>query len=255
MKKLIIIPLLFLLVSVNGQIGRYPFYRGVQSAGEEGGEYPEELDNNTVAMYLYDESSTFTMTVDHPTYVEEWRDYFESGNDLDLVPVVWVERPVLNANGILFNGEGAFLGGVYTLNQPITIYIVFKQVTWSRWDFVFDGNNASEYGSLQQGSTDNSGYLRLYAGTVLQDDGDLALDTYGIVRVILNGESSSLQINKNTAVTGNAGSNDMAGFYLGSNGGGSYNSNIEVKAVIIRSVVDDGTTQSTIYDWLEEKYL
>lgn len=254
MKRLIIIPLLFILFAVQGQIGRYPFYRPTAVVAAED-EYPEELDANTVAMYLYDESSTLTMNGDHLTKVIEWKDYFESGNDLDVVSATWTQQPTLTATGVLMDGEDQWIKGTFTLNQPITIYLVFKQVTWSRWDFVFDGNS-DESGYLQQGSSDNSAYLVASAGTALQDDGKLALNTYGIVRVVFNGANSSLQINENTAVTGAGGSGNMGGFTLGRMGTtDSWRSNIEVKAVIIRSVADNGTVQGTIYDWLEGKYL
>jgi len=134
-------------------------------------------------------------------------------------------------------------------NQPEFIYIVFRQVTWAANAFIFDGN-ATNTGVLQQiVLTPN---LSAYAGIASAVNTNLAINTWGIVRVLFNGATSKLQVNATAATTGNFGAIDMNGFTLGRPGNTASNySNIEVKEIIGRS---SAVGEAAIYAYLKAKY-
>ena len=127
--------------------------------------------------------------------------------------------------------------------------MVFKQVTWSDADRVFDGN-VSLRGLLQQTQGGASPNLRIYAGAASASK-DLPLDTFGIIRILFNGANSSFQINEDAAWTGDVGVFDMGGFDLGSLG---QRANIQVKEVILRNVDDTDQTEEVIFQYLKSKY-
>jgi hypothetical protein len=86
-----------------------------------------------------------------------------------------------------------------------------KQVTWTANDRLWDGYT-NDTGQLRQ--TAATPRLYLIAPTSGTYTSNLATDTWGIVRVLYNGASSKIQINNNAATTGNAGTNNMDGFYI-----------------------------------------
>lgn len=204
-------------------------------------------DGHTVALYDYLQSSTLTKDVNN--YVSRWNDFLGSGHDL--IQSTASKQPKLQSTGVLFdgvvNGRGWMKTAAFTYNQPCTIYMVFKLITWANRS-IFDGNTA--YASRLWGSPTSS-KLTLSAGTALAYK-TVTLDTFVILRAILNGASSKLQILNETALTGDAGTHAMGGFILGASI--SYEeTNIEVKEVILRDVVDSSGDEADIYTYLEKK--
>ena len=96
----------------------------------------------------------------------------------------------------------------------------------------------------------------MYAGgSFSADENNLLIDTYGIVRCLFNGASSTLQVNNNTQITGDFGANDLGGFVLGADGNlASRFTHMEVKEVIVRNVADSAQDEGTIYNYLSSKY-
>ncbi len=213
--------------------------------------YPGVLnDGSTVAWFLSDEPATLTR--DGANRVSQWNDYLGSGHDL--LQANGADQPLWSANGILFDGVSEFMQcGAFAYVQPEMIYIVLKQVTWINASRVFDGNLLS-YCALQQYSTTPD--LQLYAGTGFTNaNSNLAVNTWGIVRVLFNGASSTIQVNKTTITTGNPGDRDSGGFTLGVGGNIiSGFSNIEVKEIILRKVADSESDETVIYNYLKNKY-
>ena len=150
-------------------------------------------------------------------------------------------RPSKEADGsILFDGVDNYLKAVaFTLNQPTTVYLLGKQVTWTDGDTVWDGNALNLMRLYDQTATPN---IRMFAGSGPTSNIDFILDTYAVVSAVYNGASSTLQVNNETPTTGNSGTNDAGGFTLGAydNSGtvGGF-SNIQVKEVIIYNVAHD----------------
>ncbi len=205
------------------------------------------MDGSTKAWFQYNT----LITKNGADLVSLWGD--KSGNGNDLIQATETNRPTWNANGILFDGIDNFMKCVaFTLAQPETIYIVFKQVTWTSGDRIFDGN-AAQTGAIIQASF--SPVIKAHAGSDSSNNSNLVLDTYGIARIQFNGASSTIQVNETTQITGNFGANNMGGFTLGARGTGlSQYSNIEVKEVIIRNVADTSGNETIIYNYLANKY-
>lgn len=200
---------------------------------------------NRVAHYLYGHGITSASDL-----VSRWDDASGSGNPL--LQATGTNQPLrMPDNSILFDGVDNFLKtAAFTLNQPVTIYILFRQVTWTSTDTVFDGD-ASNTGVLYQtGVTPN---LEIFAGASPSPITDLALNTYGIVVSVFNGVSSVVQLNQNTPITGNVGASNMGGFTLGVRGDTTTGpSNIQVKEVILYSAAHDAPTRRQIVNYLLE---
>lgn len=181
--------------------------------------------------------------------VSQWSD--ASGNARNLTQASGAAQPTLQGdNTILFNGTSQSLRtSAFTLNQPETVYLLFKQVSWSDFDTILDGS-AGDTLRLQQ--TTVSPTINQSAGTGQNSNADLAIGTYGVFTAVFNSTNSYTRVNKNTAVgpgfpnNGNAG-----GITLGCYGdGSSVPANIQVKELIVFPVAHDTTTQNTIIDYL-----
>jgi len=205
-------------------------------------------DGSTVAWYDY----LLGITKNGSDLVSNWADQSGSGNDLVQAGADAL-KPTWNANGVLFDGVATFMKAVaFTLVQPEFVYIVFKQVTWVNFDRIFQGETDSSSTLFQYPTTPS---LLAHSGNITTADGNLPLNTYGIARVLFNGASSTLQINSNTKITADFGSNNMGGFALGGRiDANDRYSNIEVKEVIIRNVADTTQDEGTIYNYLANKY-
>jgi hypothetical protein len=188
----------------------------------------------------------YNFGISAPAGVDQWDD--QSGNDRHLKQATSAIRPSKEADGsILFDGIDNFLKtDAFTSNQPTTIYLLGKHVTWTGSDRFFDGNTINT-GVLQQFGT--TPQLRLFAGAAY---GSISptLDTYVVISVVFNGASSVLQLNNDAPVLGNAGANNMGGFTLGASGGATDFGNIQAKELIKFSAAHDAATRSTNINYL-----
>lgn len=144
---------------------------------------------------------------------------------------------------LYFDGTNDYMkAAAFSLSQPETVYFVGQQVSWTSGDFFFDGY------------TNLTAALRQITSSptiVLQSDvnqaptsGGLAVGTSTVLCLGLNGTSSAIRVNRNSASVGNPGSASANGFVLASSGVGSNYGNIRVNAVLIYSTVQDTTTQN-----------
>lgn len=199
------------------------------------------LDGNTVAWYGQGLGITVT-----GAGVSKWADQLGSGHDL--AQGTDAARPPFAADGSIgpFNGTAHYLkASAFTLNQPESVYLVWKQITATDQDGVFDGNAANSM-LLQQ--LLGAGKMGIYSGlSVDESSATMPLDTYGITTCVFNGASSLLQQNAGTAVTGNAGANNAGGLTLGAyaTADGKF-ANIQVKEMIVRSSADSAATRLAI---------
>ena len=208
---------------------------------------PVIRDGSTVAWFLSDEPTT--LTLDGANRVSRWNDYLGSGHDL--IQGVGADQPLWSANGVLFDGATEYMKcGVFAYVQPEMIYMVVKQVTWTDGDYIFDGNVTNNGMLRQETLTPN---LTVYSGAFLAN-ADLAVDTWGIVRVLFNGALSEFIINDLIPTTGNTGAVDMGGFTLSAQATGNIQANIEVKEIILRNVADTAPNEAAIYAYLAAKY-
>ena len=203
---------------------------------------PDDLPN-LAAWYQYGVGITVT-----GAGVSQWAD--QSGNARHLVQATDAARPALQGdNSILFDGVDDTLKAVFTLNQPCTIYLLFKQVSWTANEYIFDGN-VGDSTILRQRFGGASPELAIYAGSGVGNDANLAVDSYGVAIVIFNGASSFLGINSNAGATLDAGTNNPGGFSLASNTFGQF-SNIQVKEGIIYSAAHDAATRAQVVAYLQ----
>jgi len=208
---------------------QYSQYSNVVSATTDAG-YPVILeDGNTKGWYLADNLDTITK--DGSDRVSVWADFLASGHDL--IQATDIKQPLYTGSGILFCGgvpRTEVLKATFPWVQPAKYYIVFKVVSWTNVDFIFDGNVASTTLLYQSAITPG---LKAYAGTASSQNNNLAVDTLGLVKVLFNGALSKFQINETAVIEWNAGNNDPAGFTLGAQGNQASNpSNIEVAEII-----------------------
>jgi len=161
-------------------------------------------------------------------------------------------RPLWSADGIAFDGTNDFLKtSPFSLAQPEMIYAVMKQVTWTKDDYLFDGN-ATNGGKLTQDTATPK--IGIYSGAYLTGNANLAVNTWGIVRALFSGASSSLQVNETAALTGNAGTAYMGGFTIGARGAGDASfGRITAKEIIIRKAYN-AADDAILYAYLKAKY-
>lgn len=181
-------------------------------------------------------------------FVSQWND--QSGNGRHLIQGTGASQPALQADGsILFDGVDDFLKcAAFTLNQPATVYILGKQVTWTSNDSIAGGDTNGV--RLRQENLGISPDLQIFAGSATGVNANLPLDTYGGIVAVYNGASSLLQINNTTPATGDAGANNLAGFTLGSDGSQTTFGNLQAKESIVYVGAHDAATRVAVISYL-----
>lgn len=155
-------------------------------------------------------------------------------------------------SSVFFDGAAHFMKcSAFTLNQPETIYLVAKQVTWLDTKYLCNGN-AVNTGVLYQSTT--TPRLSIYAGSVAGADTNLAVGSRGVVGVVFNGAASSLQVNGNASATVDAGLSNMGGFTLASNTGAGNFGNIQAYEALIYNVAHDAATRANVIRALMSKH-
>jgi hypothetical protein len=185
-----------------------------------------------------------TVTKDVNDSVTVWDDQSANENDL----TYYNTKPNYTATGILLNGTSQSIGTVLdTINQPHMIYIVFEQVTHTIFDNIISGTAS---GQLRFSQADPSPSIVINAGAQFGTTG-LNTATMAVVRIKINGVNSAIQVNNTAATTGNAGTNIIAGIWLGVRRSNSDRyANIRVRELIIRSKIDSAGDEDMLYRWL-----
>lgn len=180
-------------------------------------------------------------------FVSQWDD--QSGNARHLKQATATNQPAVQSdNSILFDGVDNYLKcDAFTLAQPETVYLLFKQVTWTLNDVLFDGNTLSSGRMLQSATTPR---IRILGSSATSEDANLAVNTYGAVASVFNGATSLTHVNLSTPVTGNVGTGDMSGFTLGANGTPSVFGHIQVKEALIYADAHDATQRARVINYL-----
>lgn len=160
-------------------------------------------------------------------------------------------QPAIQADGsLLFDGVDDRMTAVFTLDQPVTLYLVFKQITWSSNDYFCDGVVAQQ--AIRQAGTGTT--IAQVGSLPGASDATFGLDVYGVITSVYNGASSILKVDGGTNNTGDIGVGNPGGFILGSDGAPVVFSNIQVKESIIRNVADSADTRTRIQGLLKAIY-
>lgn len=179
--------------------------------------------------------------------VSQWND--ASGNGNHLLQGTDAARPPLQAdNSILFDGVAQFLAATFTLNQPCTFYMLVKQMSWSASDCLGGGS----VGSVQIFQSVATPGIALFAGSIVGQNGNLAVGSYGALAAVFNGAGSMLQINQTAASAGDAGATNPGGLFLARNLGGANFANIQVKEVIVFTSAHNAATVSQVNAYLQQ---
>lgn len=180
--------------------------------------------------------------------VSQWDD--ASGNGRHLLQATAASRPALQSdNSILFDGSDDYLQtAAFTYNQPLTYYLLFRQVTWTTTNMVSDGRTA---GSLQIQQISPTPNIRLRnGGAAATTTIAFTLNTYGVVCALWDGASSGISLNSGSLATGTMDNTAATGFTLGSNATPAGNSNIQVKEVILYSAAHDTYQRRRVIGYL-----
>ena len=206
--------------------------------------YAPVIDDGNTKIFF---DSAIGITKDGSNLVSAWNSRIGANH---LLQATGTNQPLWSASGVLFDGIDNFMKCVgFTWVQPEFLYLVVRQKTWTQGDYFFDGN-VNNSGALFQYLA-NPG-IQSYAGAYSGENPNLAINTWGIVRVLFNGASSKLIVNNTTPVTGNPGTANMGGLTLGAISDGSIKfSNTEVKEIIGRSSV---LGEAEIYAYYATKY-
>lgn len=181
--------------------------------------------------------------------VSQWDD--KSGNSRPLLQATDASRPAKQGDGsILFDGTNDYLKtATFTLGQPWTLYMLFKQVTSpGTFDYVIDGNTQNT-GAIYQGNS--SGQLQSFAFGGFGPAVTTPLDQYVAIAMVFNQASSTLQYDDEAAATGTVNAGSANGFTLAAHGGVGSHSNLQVKEILIYAGAHDATQRTTVLDYLQ----
>ena len=163
---------------------------------------------------------------------------------------VFSRRPI---NGV-FDGVDDFMKSApFAYNQPEMAYLALNQLTYKLNSYIFDGD-LSDSGSFHQHSGTAS-TLTAYAGATMNSPYN-QINKLNVIRVVLNGANSRIQIDDEANIWGDAGvTKNLGGITLGRPGGVSSSlSNIYIKEAIFRKVADSPLDEKKIFDYLSKKH-
>lgn len=190
---------------------------------------PATYDANTVAYYNGNKGLTS----------DSWLDL--SGNNRT---ITFTNSPTINSGtgkmgAVLFNGtDESGASASFILNQPFTIYVVFKSITVTNLERIISGTTS---GWIRLAQNNAAGDVYLWGSSAfISTNPDIAVGTYGVYTAVSNNASSEIRTNLNNAVTGTIGTSGITGgITLSSNF-----SNVEIAFLLIRSGADDTATQN-----------
>ena len=213
---------------LSGKVKRVRIYNGIR---ESGGTLAVDFDPSR-----WTSGTTFTASTG-----ETW-----TINSTGSKPAQIVDRPSL-----LFDGSAHYMKcSAFTLNQPETVYLVAKQVTWGN-RYLHDGNAGDSMVLFQNTA---SPQLALYAGSFSSNNSNATLGSKVVIAELFNGASSALRVNLTTEVTGNVGAANAGGFTLAENAGGASRANIQAYEALIYNVAHDAATRANIIRALMAKW-
>lgn len=251
MKKIYLIFCIVIIgFQVEAQLGRFPFHTSKAAADVAVKTYEDVLDDgNTYAWFMIGDGSSTYLTKDAEDSVSVWKNLKGTSGNLTATKTA---MPLYSSDGILFNGTSSNLynnGADY--NQPESIYLVFRQVTWTIYNYILTGNLYNKGTIQQEGTTPQIRVTSDYSN--FSSRLSLTIGNFAVVRILFNGASSKFMINADST-SGNYGSADMDGIRIGAGSASAGFSNVEFKEAIFRKVADTYQDRNLIYNYLKDKY-
>lgn len=199
----------------------------------------------------YDASIASSVTI--ATGVSQWAD--QSGLTHHLIQATTTKQPTYTGTGtssmITFNGSTFSLSATFTFPQPVTYYLVAKQITWTSNNIIMDGTTNNTM-MLRQATSSPMVYL--YAGSGFPTISGWTLTVVMVVTGVVNGASSSISINDGAKVTSSqVGAAAPGGFVLGAAAFGA-NANVGVQELYIYNDAHSAATQTSMVAYLRSKW-
>lgn len=190
------------------------------------------------------------------TGVSQWND--QSGNGNHLLQATGISQPTVTAgaiNGlpaITFDGVNDRMAAAFALSQPITLFLVARQPTWTVNDDICDGAALADSMLIQQFGV--SPELRIFAGASLAPNANWPVATFALLTATFNGASSSLQVNSTAALTGNAGTAIPGGLTLGARQNGVVPANVDIAEAFIMAAVPTAGEMTNVRAYILARY-
>jgi hypothetical protein len=239
-----------LLLPLEGQIGRYPFYKVTSQEP-----YMAVLNDGNTMWWFKAESEYITASNDS---VSVWKNALGDGGDLWTGREGPEVRPVFKGDSVTFDGTNSVLYRASTPDgtQPFTIYLVFTQLSAPLgWE---DENMILFFGSPYLKQNGSSPQITVWGGSSGSTIDGPDIGQRGLVTLILDGDDGYLQVNDNTAAAdATYGSNNITSLYVGCNTHitpSAAASNISVCEIIIRNIHDSPEDIELMKDYFNDKY-
>ncbi len=131
---------------------------------------------------------------------------------------------------------------LFSYAQPCSVYVIGQHLTWTASDFIVDGGSASSLGLLQSNASPQF-FLRASGVGALQN-GDLPLQTTGLLAAVFNAAASQSRVNRKAPVTGDPGSTAANGFTFAARGDGAAGyGNVTESEIVLYSGGHDISTR------------
>jgi hypothetical protein len=184
-----------------------------------------------------------------------WSDRSGNGYDLTLFNAPSIISPAINGHDALrFDGINQYgiSGAIPAFGQPITIYMVFKFITWNNGSYNLGDTLIDSFVFYQSGVSPNQ---QIFNAAAACANNQMAVNTYNISSMIFNDPNCELRINDAVAIGGGStGLNVSNGIIVSSQRGIGGFANNEAAMIIYRTVADNTATQNIFIKYLKNRF-
>jgi len=210
-------------------------------------------DGNTIAWWDAQDLDNITKN-DETGEVTLWNSRLATGHNL-IGSGAAGSYPIWSVDGILFDGVNDYLKTVAFNWDVYAVYIVVNWITWTSYDYLFDGDTDL----VSYISQRDSAPIITYQGETKFYNSNMTLNTFHIIRLMVDSSeglaNTSLQVDATAASIGAKNHCTSNGFTLGCRGGLSGRfSHFQVQEIILRTAVETSENETIIYNYLKDKY-
>lgn len=215
--------------------------------------------SNELPLTLLTSTSTYRYNYKEADYITKDADFVISAlknivgdANADLAQIA-TSGPTVYPEFIRFVNRG--MVKAFTLAQPIYIYMVMMQDTWTVNTCMVDGIQEMR-GQIRCHTTSQPRICVAGSASLSTYSEDAPVGKWVIVRALFNGASSKFIVNNLTPITGSWGGAAMNGLTIGCKGGGTNanNAQFSLKDIVVRNVADSAQNEADIYNYLKNLY-